>query len=111
MQQEQARLSGDGDADLVRQLKPTDSLEVLLRQEYLGVSEQLRLVVGRETVEDWQIALEDHAPCRRDGLSAQASTPAGLEEIEDHYRRLHADTLRARLNLRGPLGWFRCLID
>ena len=84
MQQQQARLPRDGDADLVGQLEPADSLEVLLRQKYLGVSEQLGLIVRREAGEDREIALEDRAPGGRNRLGAQAGAAAGFEQVEYH---------------------------
>jgi hypothetical protein len=57
---------------------------MLLRQKYLGMAEQLRLIIRRESREDGEIAFEDRAPCEGYRLSAQARAPAGLEEIEDH---------------------------
>jgi hypothetical protein len=52
-------------------------------QEYLRVPEQLRLVIGRKSRENWKIAFENGAPFRGRWLGAQALAPAGLE-MEDH---------------------------
>ena len=46
VEQQQTRLSGDGDANLVGQLEPAGALEMFLGQKYRGVAEQLGLVGG-----------------------------------------------------------------
>ena len=57
---------------------------MFLGQEYLGVAQELFLVSLREPCEDREILLEDRTPGDRRGLGAQASPPAGFEEIENH---------------------------
>jgi hypothetical protein len=84
MEEQQARLSGDRDADFVGQLEPARALEMLFRQKYLRVAEQLGLIGRGETVEDCKVALEDRAPFWRNRLGAQSGTPSGFEEIENH---------------------------
>ena len=84
MQEQQARLSGDGDANLVGEHQPTAALEMLLGEKYLGVTEQLRLIFRGETVEDGQIALEYFAPRFGRGSAPQVGAAAGFEQVENH---------------------------
>src|SRR6266513_2266354 len=84
MQQEQTRLAGYGDANLVRQLQPAAALEALLGQKYLGVTKELRLIGRCEAGEDREIALEDLAPRSWPGLIAQARAAARFEEVKNH---------------------------
>src|SRR2546423_8107420 len=84
MQQKQASLTRDGDADFVRQLQPATALEPLFGQKYLGMAEQLRLVRGRQPNKNGEIPLENLSPRVRSGLSAQASAAARFKEVEDH---------------------------
>ena len=84
MQEQEARLPRDRDANFVGELEAAGSLEMFFREKYLGVAEQLRLISRREPIEHRKISLEDSSPFRGRGLGAQARAPAGLEEIEDH---------------------------
>jgi len=43
---------------------------MLFREKYLGVAEQLRLIIRRETREHREIALQDRAPSYGHGLGA-----------------------------------------
>jgi hypothetical protein len=84
MQEQQTGLASDRDTNLVSQVEATRSLEMFLGQEYLGVTEQLFLVSLGKAREDREILLENSAPGDGRALSAQASAPAGFEEVEHH---------------------------
>jgi len=62
VQQQDARLSGDGDADLVRELETTAAFEMLFRKENLRMSEQLPLVLRRQATEGSNVPLDDALP-------------------------------------------------
>jgi hypothetical protein len=97
VEEEETRLCGDRDPDLVGQSEPTAPLEDLLGEEDLHVPQQLRLVRRRQAAEDRQVPLDDLAPRGGDRLRAQAATPAVLQEAKDHGRaaRLHVDRVLA----------------
>jgi len=67
VQQEQARLRGDGHADLVRQLEATDALEVLLGEEDLDMAEQLLAIGWWEPAHDGHVALDRATPVVGEG--------------------------------------------
>ena len=90
MKQKEACLARDRNAHFVGQLEPTDPLETLLRQKYLCVTEQLRLIGWREPSEDWKIALEDRSPRWRCCLRTQACATSGFEQVEYHHSMISA---------------------
>ena len=59
VEQEQARLGGDRDPDLVGQLQPAAALEVLLGQEDLDVAVELPAVGLGEAVVERDVLLDD----------------------------------------------------
>ena len=83
-------LARDRNAHFVGELEPTSSLETFLCQKNLCVTEQLRLISGREPSEDWKIALEDPTPILRRGLSTEARAAPGFEQVEYHHSMISA---------------------
>ena len=78
MQEEHARLRGDGDANLVGDLQAAASLEMFLGEEDLDVAEQLLSIGGRQQLGVWHVARDDRPPgVRKRGLADRraAATP------------------------------------
>src|SRR6185436_10279179 len=84
MQQQQARLSRDGNTDLVGEHEPAASLEMFFRQKVLGVAEQLGLVFRSKAMEDGEVAFENLPPGLGGGASPQIGATAGFKELERH---------------------------
>ena len=82
VQEQQARLGGDRDLDLVGQFQPAATLEELLGQEDLDVSLEFPLVGLGQAVVDRDVPLDDGEPGRWERLSAEPLATALLEEAE-----------------------------
>src|SRR5438876_10869313 len=84
MQQEKAGLNRDRDPDLVSHFKATASLEELLRQKDLNMTQQLDLIRRWKAPNDWNIACNDGTPGRRKWFPLQVSAAALLQKREGH---------------------------
>ena len=73
VQQQQAGLRRDGDADVVVDFEPGAADEALFGDEDLDVFLELQLQVDRQRAELRHAPLQDVAPVRRKGLAAQAA--------------------------------------
>src|SRR5208282_6559929 len=82
VQEQQARLGGYRDLDLVGQFQPAASLEILLSQEDLDVSLEFPLVGMREAVEDRDVLLDDVEPSRWEGLRSEPFSSSVPEHSE-----------------------------
>jgi len=105
MQQEQASLSGDGDADLISQLQPAAAFEVFLGKEDLDVAEELGAIVSRETPKDREVAIKNGEPCRRKWLGTQLLATSLVEETKDHERNLVRPHRLKRRLFDGSVRW------
>src|SRR5687767_14209308 len=87
MQQQQGRLRGDRQADLVAHEQSRGSLEMLFLEQHAHVAEELLLIVGGETREDRNARLDHASPVLLKWLGAEALAPSSLAR-EDHARKL-----------------------
>jgi hypothetical protein len=88
MQEKETGLGRDRDPDLVGQLEAAASLEVLLRQKYLNVSEQLGLIRRRQPPKNDDVSLDDRPQIMGDhGRPKRVAAPPG-EKAEYHGRNL-----------------------
>ena len=88
VKQQQARLRRDGDANLIRQFQPTTSFEMFFREKYLYMTEQLLLILFRQSPKEGKIALENRSPDRRKGLGTQPLSPPLGKKAKDHCGNL-----------------------
>ena len=82
VQEQQARLGGDRNLDLVGQFQPAATLEILLSQEDLDVSLKFPLVCLREAVVDRDILLDHVEPGVWEGLRAEPFSSSVPEHSE-----------------------------
>ena len=99
VQEQQARLGGDRDLDLVGQFQPAATLEEFLGEEDLDVPLEFLLVGLREVVVDWEVLLDDGEPGRWERLSAEPLATTLLEEAEHARPLLSSYTSRWRFLL------------
>ena len=66
MEQEETRLCGDGNANLIGELEAPAALKVLFRQEHLNVTEEFGPISSRKFANDRNIARQDGVPLGRD---------------------------------------------
>ena len=84
MKEKQARLRGDRYANLIGELETAASLEMLLRQKNLDVSEKLRLVFRRKAPEDREIVFDDLSPVRGERLRLESLPATTGKQSEDN---------------------------
>lgn len=83
MQEKQACLGCDRHPNLVGQFKTTAAFEMFFGEKDLNVAEELGLILGRESSEDWKIACDNRPPCWRKGFGTQ-SLPSLLLQKPKH---------------------------
>ena len=79
MQEQQARLGGDRDLDLVGQFQPAATLEKFLGEEDLDVPLEFLLVGLGQPIVDRDVPLDDGEPSRWERLSAEPLATTLLE--------------------------------
>jgi hypothetical protein len=70
MEEEQAGLRCDRDADLIGQLEAATAFELFFTEKDLNVAQELGLVVRRKAAKDLEVPLDDRAPFGRERLGA-----------------------------------------
>ena len=90
MQQEQAGLRRDCEADFIRQFQSVAAFKAFLGQEDLHVAEQFFLVRLREPVKERQVARNDRTPLVRHRLRAQPAAALLLEDAKHENLNLSA---------------------
>lgn len=84
MQQEKTRLRRNYHSDLIGELEPAATFEILLAQKNLNVPKQLLPILRWETAKHREILIENGHPARWNWLRAELLPPAVSKQTEDH---------------------------
>ena len=76
MEEKQARLRGNSDANLIGEFESTAAFKMLFGQQNLNVTKKLGLIRGWEAAEDRKIAIKDGLPCGWKRSRPQTIAPA-----------------------------------